>query len=71
MRHHISRDAISCGETPIRVTLSIGLAEARVGDTVNSLLERADAALYAAKAAGRDRVMPAEVDAGAGEPDES
>ena len=54
VRDHISRDAISCGETPIRVTLSIGLAEARVGDTVNSLLERADVALYAAKAAGRN-----------------
>lgn len=54
VRHHICRDAISCGKTPVRVTLSIGLAEAREGDTVNSLIERADAALYAAKAAGRN-----------------
>lgn len=36
------------------VTISIGAAEPRSGDTVDSLIQRADQALYRAKAAGRD-----------------
>lgn len=48
-------------EIPIDVaghllTLSIGLAWQRPGDSITSLVERADAAMYAAKAAGRNRV---------------
>jgi diguanylate cyclase (GGDEF)-like protein len=38
------------------VTVSIGLAEAGDDETVESLLRRADAALYRAKAEGRNRV---------------
>lgn len=41
---------------PASVTISIGVAGARPGDTAASLLSRADAALYRAKAAGRNRV---------------
>lgn len=37
-------------------TLSLGVAELHHGESVEKLLERADAALYASKAAGRDRV---------------
>ena len=40
----------------IRVTGSIGLALRRPSGTLNDLLANADAALYRAKAAGRDRV---------------
>lgn len=40
-----------------RITVSIGLAEQRPGETIGELLRRADAALYRAKAAGRNRVM--------------
>ncbi len=40
----------------LRVRTSIGIAEARPGDTRESLFARADAALYRAKHQGRDRV---------------
>lgn len=43
----------------LRTTVSFGLAQRRDGESVNQLLRRADAALYAAKDAGRDRVMVA------------
>lgn len=41
------------------VTVSIGLAQAVPGDTAMDLIERADAALYDAKHAGRDRAATA------------
>jgi diguanylate cyclase (GGDEF)-like protein/PAS domain S-box-containing protein/putative nucleotidyltransferase with HDIG domain len=39
----------------LRVTASFGVAQAEPGDTVESLLRRADKALYKAKEEGRDR----------------
>ena len=39
------------------VTVSIGIAERRAGDTVESWLRAADAALYEAKQGGRNRVV--------------
>jgi diguanylate cyclase len=47
----------STGETLGRVTISIGVATWRQGDTAASMLERADTCLYAAKDAGRNRVI--------------
>ena len=47
----------STGEHLGRVTVSVGVATAHRGDTVQSLIERADACLYAAKRAGRNRVI--------------
>lgn len=45
----------------LTITVSLGAAVAGRGETIESLLKRADAALYEAKAAGRDRgvVAPA------------
>jgi diguanylate cyclase len=47
----------STGEHLGRVTISIGVATHRRGDTMLSLIERADACLYAAKRNGRNRVI--------------
>jgi diguanylate cyclase (GGDEF)-like protein/PAS domain S-box-containing protein len=41
----------------LRVTVSIGVTEARRDDTVDSLVGRADALMYEAKKQGRDRVV--------------
>jgi len=47
----------SSGERLGRVTVSIGVAAQRPGDTPASLIERADNCLYAAKRNGRNRVI--------------
>lgn len=45
------------GEEIGRVTLSLGVAGILADDTAQSIIDRADDALYEAKAAGRDRVV--------------
>jgi diguanylate cyclase len=47
----------STGETLGRITMSVGVSMHADGDTAQTVLERADAALYAAKRAGRNRVL--------------
>ncbi len=42
---------------PIRITVSVGLTEHIAGETVTQTLERADRALYEAKAQGRNRTV--------------
>ncbi len=44
------------GRPPITVTISLGVALAGPGESVEAVIERADKALYDAKAAGRDTV---------------
>jgi len=50
------------GRVPIRLTCSFGVSEWVEGDTVESLLKRADIALYEAKTTGRNRVVSAAAD---------
>ena len=56
VRAHINSNAFHGTIAEIKVSLSLGVAQAREGDTVDALIGRADAALYAAKLAGRDCV---------------
>ena len=47
----------STGEHLGRVTISVGVAELRPDDTPQTLIERADGCLYAAKRNGRNQVV--------------
>jgi diguanylate cyclase (GGDEF)-like protein len=50
-------EALRFDPDPIRVTVSIGVAEIGIGMSLNTAIEAADSALYAAKQAGRNRVV--------------
>jgi len=54
IRQHIARTPIHLPDHSIPITISIGLTHFQIGDTQESLLERADSAMYAAKQAGRN-----------------
>ena len=56
IRSQIAATAIATRSGALHITLSIGVASAAAGSTVDSLLERADLALYQAKNGGRNRV---------------
>jgi diguanylate cyclase len=47
----------STGENLGRVTVSVGIAALREGDSSATIIDRADSCLYAAKRAGRNRVI--------------
>lgn len=48
---------IPCGDAYVHATLSIGVALAVSGESVDSLIARADAAMFRAKQGGRDQVI--------------
>jgi len=51
---------IAVGEERFTITVSAGVAARRPRERLDSLLRRADEALYEAKRTGRDRVVSAE-----------
>ena len=56
LRLAIMEEPIATQSGPLRITVSIGVAEAGSEDTLKTLIEHADSALYAAKHAGRNCV---------------
>ncbi|MDY0168441.1 MAG: GGDEF domain-containing protein [Thermoguttaceae bacterium] len=56
VRRRIADHGFRCDEQELRVTASLGVAQVFQGETVSHLIDRADAALYAAKEAGRNCV---------------
>ncbi len=65
LREDVASSPVEIGEgrEPVRMTISLGVAEDRPEDTPRALIEAADTRLYEAKANGRNRVAP-----GPGEP---
>ena len=58
LRRSLAEQSVATAEGTVRFTASIGLTVADVSDvSVESLLQRADAAMYEAKKAGRNRVV--------------
>jgi diguanylate cyclase (GGDEF)-like protein/PAS domain S-box-containing protein len=55
-REQIAADQFSCTDYQTRVTISIGVTDLHRNDTLDSIIKRADDALYQAKRAGRNRV---------------
>jgi diguanylate cyclase (GGDEF)-like protein/PAS domain S-box-containing protein len=53
----VETSSVRSGEHDLKVTVSLGGTIASVGDTAAAIFERADAALYQAKAGGRNRVV--------------
>ncbi len=60
LRHALEREAITIGVDRRVLTTCIGVAERLDGETLGALVARADAAMYVAKSAGRNRVVAAE-----------
>lgn len=56
VRHSVESPPFQAGEATLDLTVSIGLALMLEGESSVSLIERADRALYASKAAGRNTV---------------
>ena len=61
LRSDIEQTPFHFHDTRVAVTISAGVAQYHQDEMVTSLFERADAALYAAKDAGRNQVKSAEV----------
>ncbi len=61
VRQTIERLAVAAGGgQPLRCTVSVGVADAGPDDTFDTLINRADRAMYRAKAAGKNSVLHAE-----------
>lgn len=59
MRARMASHAFTAGEAPLKISFSAGLTVARGSESIAEAIARSDAALYAAKNAGRDRIISA------------
>ena len=66
LREPLAEDPPVCDDTEVPLTGSVEIAESTAGGSFDDLVKRAYAAMYAAKAAGRDRVRAAEPPIGTG-----
>jgi len=64
VRERVAAAPINLHDVQVAVTISIGLAQASSGESAHALIDRADRALYAAKQAGRNRVVMDDLSAG-------
>lgn len=60
VRRSLSADPINASGVPVRVTASQGIAISNGSEDTQTVIERADSALYAAKRAGRDCIVSAD-----------
>lgn len=54
--HKMSKVAFKKGDEVFKVTFSIGITSARKDDTIESIIERVDTALYSSKRAGKNSI---------------
>lgn len=57
VRTAVEQLALSFENKPLKTSVSIGISQYRDGDTIDSLLTRADDALYSAKDLGRNQIV--------------
>ena len=61
LRREVEARCTIIEEIPVGMTVSIGSAQYTSPETTEALVRRADAAMYAAKKAGRNQVVAADV----------
>jgi diguanylate cyclase (GGDEF)-like protein/PAS domain S-box-containing protein len=57
IRRAVNSHTLTTGDEEIRITVSLGITSMLKDDDLNSMLERADSALYKAKVSGRNQVQ--------------
>jgi diguanylate cyclase (GGDEF)-like protein len=66
IRHQFEAATVDVAGTPVRTTVSLGIASSEIfGYDIDTLMRRADMAVYAAKQQGRNRVVVATADTAA------